>query len=294
MLQYLRKCRATFTGGFVVNPGGINLHELRIEFSISKSVSSAANTADIKIFNLTESHRNSIGNEFDEITLEAGYIPPNGGGNVGIIFKGAVRDVMHEKDQKGNIITTISCGDGDKALRKATISKSYPKGTPVKDVVEDLYKEMEKQGVDKGEWKFPDKMTDKTFKRPYAACGSCAREMDTIGRGNGFYWSSQDQVVEIIPGDEFIGGVVLLTPQTGLIGTPAITDNGVRVSALLNPEIRPNRRVQIESDTLSMNAANGVYRVSDVTYSGNNMDGEFKVDISGEAVQGGKVDEGVK
>ncbi|MCY0154234.1 hypothetical protein OEG86_20620 [Hoeflea alexandrii] len=50
----------------------------------------------------------------------------------------------------------------------------------------------------------------------------------------------------------------------------------------------------MKSQTLEMNAADGMYRVSDVTYSGDNMTGEFKVDITGEAVKGGKVDEGVK
>lgn len=293
MQQYLRKVRATFNGGLVVNPGGINLHDMKIEFSISKGLSSSANSAEISIYNLTESHRNGMGKEFDAITLEAGYIPPGDDGNVGIIFKGAVRDVEHRREGP-DIITTISCGDGDKALRRATISKSYKKGTPVKEVVEDIYKELEKEGVKRGEWKFPEDVEKKTFKRPYAACGSCAREMDTIGRGNGFYWSLQNETMEIIPGDGFIGDVVLLTPQTGMIGTPAITDNGVRVSALLNPAIRPNRRIKIISETLNMNAADGIYRVSEVTYSGNNMDGEFRVDITCESIHSGKVDEGKK
>ena len=292
MQQYLRKVRASFHGGLVVNPGGINKHDLKIEFSISKGISSSANTAEISIWNLTESHRNGIGKEFDAITLEAGYIPPGDDGNVGIIFRGAVRDVEHRRDGP-NIITTISCGDGDRALRRATISKSYPKGTPVKTVVDDLYKEMEKEGVSRGEWKFPDKMNDKTFKRPYATCGSCTRELDTIGRGNDFYWSVQNETLEIIPGNGYIGEVVLITPQTGMVGTPTITDNGVNVSALLNPSIRPNRRVKIVSETLEMNAADGVYRVSEATYSGNNMDGEFVVQMTCESIQSGKVNEGV-
>ncbi|CAN7388401.1 phage protein [Neorhizobium sp. LjRoot104] len=292
MDQYLRKVRATFNGGFIVNPGSSTLDQIRIEFSISKGISSAQNTADITIFNLEESHRNSIGKEFDNITLEAGYIPPGGDGNVGIIFKGAVRDVEHRREGP-NILTTISCGDGDRALRRATISKSFPAGTPVKDVVEEVYKQMEKEGVSRGEWKFPEDMQP-TFKRPYAVCGSCTRELDTIGRGKGFYWSSQNETIEIVPGNGFVGSVALITPETGMIGTPAITDNGVRVSALLNPEIRPNRRVQVKSQTLEMNAADGMYRVSEVNFSGNNMDGEFKVDVSGEAIQSGKVDEGKK
>lgn len=293
MKQYLRKVRASFSGGLIINPGGINKHDIRIEFSISKSISSTANSAEITLFNLTESHRNSMGKEFDAITLEAGYMPPGEAGNVGIIFKGAVRDVEHKREG-ANIKTIISCGDGDAALRRATISKSFPKGTPVKDVIDELSKQLEAEGLARGEFKYPDAMEGKTFKRPYAACGSCAREMDTIGRGNGFYWSSQNETLEIIPSDGYVGGVVLITPDTGMIGTPAITDNGVRVKCLLNPEIRPNRRVQVKSQTLEMNAADGMYRVTEATYAGNNMDGEFSVEITGESVQGGKVDEGKK
>jgi hypothetical protein len=291
MLQYLRKISAEFAGGLIINPGAVAAHEIKIEFSITKGISSKSNTAKISIWNLNESHRNSMGKEFDKITLKAGYMPPNSPGNVGIIFKGDVRDVEHRREGP-DIITTISCGDGQKALLRSNISKSFPKGTPTKDVIEEIYKQMEREGIDRGEWKFPDKMPEKT-KRPYATCGSCRRELDTIGRSNKFYWSIQNEALEIVPGDGYIGGVVLLTPETGMIDTPAITDTGVRVSALLNPEIRPNRRVQLKSQTLEMNAQDGMYRVSEVTFSGSNWDGDFKVDITAESIKGGKVDQGV-
>lgn len=295
MLQYLRKVRLTAkgaSGSITINPGGINTHEIKIAFDISKSSSSTSNSGSIRIWNLKESTRNALGKELDDITLEAGYIPPGETeGNVGIIFKGQMRDVEHRRDG-ADIITELSCGDGDKALRSATISKTYKAGTKVQDIVKDVHNEFKKKGIDRGEWKFPDKMPD--FKRPYTVCGGCKREMDTLGRGRGFYWSIQNGTMEIIPGNGFIGQVVLLTPETGLINTPTITDNGVKFKALLNPEIRPNRRVRIESQTLEMNAENGEYRVTECTYSGDNRDGEFAVSGTGESVKDGKVDEGKK
>jgi hypothetical protein len=294
MLQYVRWCRIKFNGGLVINQQHpLEAPQIRIEFDISKTISSSKNTASITIYNLAETTRHSIGKEFDSITLEAGYSPPGEAGNVGVIFKGAVRDVEHRREGP-NIKTIITCGDGDAALRRATISKSYQAGTPVKDVIEDIAKEMEAKGLSRGEFKYPEALESKTFKRPYAACGSCSREMDIISRGNGFYWSSQNETLEVIPSDGFVGMIAVISPETGMIGTPALTDNGVRVSALLNPEIRPNRRVQIKSQTLEMNAADGIYRVSTCAYSGNNIDGEFKVDITGESIQSGKVDEGIK
>lgn len=292
MRQFLRKVRlkAGGSGGSIsINPGGISLHEIKIKFSVSKGVSSTQNSAEITIWNLAEKSRNALGKELDDITLEAGYLPPEGGGNVGIIFKGQIRDVEHKRDG-ADILTTISCGDGDKAIRNAVLGKTYPKGTPVKDVVEDLYKELEAEGVTRGEWKFPDDLPD--FKRPYTVCGTCKRELDTLSRGRDFYWSLQNETMEIIPGNGYIGGIVLLSPETGLIGTPTITDNGVKFKALLNPEIRPNRRVRIESQTLEMNAENGEYRVSECTFAGDNREGDFTVSGTGESVKGGKVDEG--
>jgi len=294
MRQYLRKVRlqAGGSGGSIsINAGGTNLHDLTIGFTVDKGISSAQNSAEIEIWNLAEANRNALGKELDDITLEAGYLPPEGGGNVGIIFKGQIRDVMHRRDGP-DIVTTLSCGEGDKAVRRASIAKTYPKGTPVETVVEDIYAQFEAEGIDRGEWKFPDELPP--FKRPYTVCGGCKRELDLLGRGKGFYWSIQNGVMEIIPGDGYIGGVVILSPQTGLVDTPTITDNGVKAKALLNPEIRPNRRVQIKSETLEMNAEGGEYRVSGCTYAGDNRTGDFTVSITGEAVQGGKVDEGVK
>ncbi len=290
MRQYLRKARVTFNGGaLIVNPGGMNLHEMKIEFSVSKGLESSQNTASISIWNLAEKHRNAVGKELDDIVLEAGYLPPEGGGNVGVIFAGQMRDVEHKRDGP-DIITTLSCGDGDKPFRRATISKTFPAGTPVEDVVEEIYKQFEAEGLKRGEWKFPDELPK--LKRPYSMCGSCTREMDRLGRSHGFYWSSQNGVMEIVPGDGTIGGVVLISPQSGMVDTPTITDNGVKVSSLLNPEIRPGRRVRIESETLEMNAEGGVYRVSQCTYAGSNRDADFIVQVHGEAIKGGKVDEG--
>lgn len=292
MRQFRRKVRLSLNGGLTINPGGFNKHDLKVAFSLTKDLSSAVNSGQIEIWNLSESLRNSIGREFDRVIVEAGYLPPEGGGNVGTIGKIDVKDVEHTREG-ADIITRISCGEGHKALSKTNIRKSWPAGTPIKDAIEDIFKEYEKQGVKRGEWRFPDKMQE-TFKRPYAACGSCRKEMDSLGRGHGFYWSLQGDALEIVPGDGFIDGLVLITPESGMIGVPTITDNGVRVSCLLNPQIRPGRRVKVESQVLEMNAANGVYRVGSCTFSGDNREGDFSVAITAESIRGGKVDEGKK
>lgn len=290
MRQWLRKTRVTFPGGFVVNPSNrVEEHELRVKFNVERTISGSANKFRIELYNLSPEHRNSLGKELDMVRLEAGYIPPEGGGNLGIIAQGRIRDFQHDRDGP-DIITTVSCGDGDLAYRRATISKTIPKGSTLPEVVEELYKEMEKQGINRGEWKFPE--DPKTFKRPYSMCGSCIREMDTLGRGNNFYWSIQNETLEIIPGDGYLDGMIYISPKTGLLGSPTITDNGVKVKALLNPDARPNRLVQVDSEVLRMNSQGNIYRISTLNFDGDNREGDFAMDITGEAISGGKVDEG--
>jgi hypothetical protein len=78
MRQYLRKVRATFAGsggGLVINPGPLQVHELKIGFNIQKDISGVPNSAVIEIWNLSEGHRNAVGKELDDVTLEAGYMP---------------------------------------------------------------------------------------------------------------------------------------------------------------------------------------------------------------------------
>lgn len=292
MRQFLRKVKFEAKGSgasIKINEGGTNLHDLKIAFSITKGISSTQNAAEIKIWNLSQSSRNALGKELDDVILEAGYLPPEGGGNVSIIFKGQIRDVEHSRDG-ADIITTLSCGEGDKAFRNSMISKTYKAGTKVKDVLEDIYKEFEKEGVSKGEWKLPEDTTD--FKKPYTVCGTCKREADLLSRSKDFYWSIQNGTMEVIPGDGYIGSIVMINSQTGLVDTPTITDNGIKFKALLNPAIRPNRRVRVESQTLEMNAENGEYRVGQCNYSGDNREGDFVVSVEAESVNGKKVDEG--
>lgn len=293
MQLWLRKVRVTFSGetsgGIIVNPGGIEGHQLKVGFSISKGISGSSNTGSIELTNLAESTRNAVGKELDNVLLEVGYLPPTGGGRTGVIFKGQMRDVEHTREGT-DIVTRLSAGEGDRAFRNAVISKTYEKGTEVSEVVEGLYEQFEKEGIDRGEWVFPEDL--EPYQRPVSVYGGAAREMNTLGRSHGFYWSIQNGTMELFPGDGHLPGVVVLNEKTGLIDVPTVTDNGVRAKALLNPEIRPGRTVKIESQVLEMNGEDSLFRVSEVNYQGDNRDGNFVVQITGESIEGGKVNEG--
>jgi len=287
MQHWLRKVRVIFTGGgsLVVNPGTETDKQLTIEFEIEKSISGKANDATIRIYNLKESSRNSIGREYTDVEIEAGYIPPNGGDLTGKIFHGQIRDFTHDREG-ADIVTTVTVGDGDKAIRQSTISKTFPAGTTKEEVMEEIYAKYSEHGVERGEWLFPPM---EPFLRPYSIAGSCSRYANELGRFNGFYWSIQNQVMEIIPGDKYLPQITLINRDTGMVHYPKITDNGLYVSALINPEVRPNRLIAVISETVP--EANGEYRVGRIDYSGDNRGGDFYMHVHGETAMGGIVDE---
>lgn len=286
---YLRKVTLDLDG-VQINTTGDN--DLTISFSVERDLSGEANSGSITVLNLSESTRNALGKELDHVILRAGYQPPSGGGNVGTIFQGRIRDIRHTR--KGPDIETImECGDADQALRKGVVNKTFPKGSTVREVIEEIQSQFERQDdkVTRGEWLGLENVPP--LKRAETLCGSCRRAMNTFGRSRKFYWSFQNEKLEIFPSDEVLPGqIVEITPESGMVDTPTITDNGVIVKALMNPAIAPGHVVAVRSQTLSMNSEGGEYRVSKCTYSGDNRDGDFFVTITGERLQGGTVDEG--
>jgi len=254
--------------------------DLKIEFQVEKTVSGEPNEATLKVTNLNDSSRNTINEELAEITLEAGY---ERDGSRGVVFTGFVRDVTHERIGV-DIITTIEAGDGDKAARKSYISKTFTRGTSILDVIKFVQGEME--DVDLGEIILPEGVADLT--RPLSFMAPPQRCLNELGRTYGFYWSVQNGALEVIPGDGFLSDVVDITPTTGMIGVPSITDSGIIVQTLLNPQIRPGRKVNIQSETTSRAGQDGEYRVSSAAYFGDNRDGDFACEIEAELINGGK------
>ena len=70
-----------------------------------------------------------------------------------------------------------------------------------------------------------------------------------VCRTTGTSWSIQDGRLNLVKLDGTLpGNAVLLSPQTGLVGSPEQATKGVKAQCLLNPEIRVGGKVKIEAD----------------------------------------------
>ena len=269
--------------------------QLKINFSITRDLSSSPNTGSIKIYNLNQSTRNLVGREFTKIELYAGYEPNTTDSNVSLLFAGQVRSVKHYR-QGNEIVTDIQVSDAPEVVWRAYISRTFyhedTQSVPLLEILEGLFAVLNKNfDIQKGEWnvpEFPD------FQRPYSVFGKVATELDYLGKSHGFYWSIQNDVMEIVPSNGYIDdGGYDISAETGMLSTPIITDNGIEVNSLIRPEININRLIRVSSPLLDESMVAKEYRVGKIQYNGGNRDGAFSMNIFGETLDADMlIDEG--
>jgi len=277
--------KATFFGDQSPEAG------LRISGSCTQTIGSKPNAGNVTITNLSKARRNMLGNEYDKLTVEFGWK----GMAPWVLFSGDIRDVSHAKTSP-DIETAVEVGDGDKAIGQGKASKTFPAGTKPKDIVEYLRKQM--PGLAKGEIKGLDDLP--STKRPTTLYGYAYREMDNIGRQHGLYWSMQNGKMQTVKADEHLGGNILISAETGMIGVPTPTDKGVKVTTLIIPGLIPGRVIDVRSeftdtglaakkDKRPTDAGGGLFRIASVAYTIASRDDDCTAEIEANRIQGGKV-----
>ena len=92
--------------------------------------------------------------------------------------------------------------------------------------------------------------------------------------------------------------LLVLTPDTGLVGFPKLTEKGVELKTLMLARIKPGRLVKVDPASVQTELgkteektkkkappkpnANGIYIVDQIRYVGDNMSGEFNCYITTE------------
>lgn len=230
---------------------GVRIEGLRVAFDITKTNKKSANNAKIMIYNLNESNKSILKTKEDlSLTLEIGY----GINNIDLLFTG---DIVRSSTQRSgpDFISTIEVDDGDQALTTATLDKSYVAGTNMKTVVNDALQSMKDAGqVIIGT---VNNIKDDIAQNGFSASGLAANVIEQITKKQGLEFSVQDNETQILGEDEDTGEeAIVLTPSTGLIGSPRIgligkeaaKIDGIEFKALIQTtRFKPGRVAQIKS-----------------------------------------------
>lgn len=251
-----------------------DLSDLRVAFSIKKTLTKEPNTAEIRVWNLSAESRKAIADRHLPVILSAGYAE-----SVGVVFRGDLRFVSHERVGP-DWVTKLNCGDGEKSITGDRISRSFGPGTPASQVL--LSVKAALNGVSAGNFDQAVAGITGVFENGVALAGDAFAQAEKIARGRGFTLSVQDGALSLIPenGAE-AGTATLLTPETGLVGSPEIASPEkvgapvkVKVKSLLQASLRPGRAVDLRSAAIA-----GLFRVDAVNHQGDTHGSDWFSDV---------------
>ena len=255
-----RVCSATI--------GDVRITGLRMSFKVAKTAGREPNTMELAITNLSAQSRAALQDADVPVTVEAGYRD-----TARVLFVGNIRNITHTRTG-ADWVTRLRSGDGEKAIRDARVNVSLAPGATLADAVGTVAKAL---GAPLGNALKKAKAGD--FGGAFAAFsggvtlhGPAATQMDRLLATAGYTWSIQDGVLQLLRADEPNDETaVVLSPTSGLVGVPEFGEKqSLRARSLLQPDLRPGRRVQLESE-----AARGLYRCETVTHVGDTAGGDW-------------------
>lgn len=237
--QYLRKITLIVQNRTLA----LDLSLLRIKFSVKRSDTMTPNTADIRVYNLTAEEALRIKKEFTTVILQAGYEA-----NFGIIFKGNIKQVVIGRESAQDSFIDIIAGDGDRAYNFAIVNKTLMKGSTQQDQVNTAITSMSEKGVTQGHIS---EFGTVQLPRGKAMYGNANEYLRNTAQTTQSTWSIQDEKVTFVSKKAYLPGeATRITAQTGMIGSPQQTNEGVNVKTLLNPNIQIAGRISLETSTI--------------------------------------------
>jgi hypothetical protein len=251
---------------------------LRVVFSVEKSLKPEPNKAEIKIYNLAPASRKAV--EQDDPTstkkvipvqIDAGYA----GTGVSTIFLGNLREAF-STSEGSDVVTTISSGDGNKAVQHSQTLASFPKGTPILAAVQRLANDLGVGIGNLGELFYKFRSGTAVFSNGATLTGSSAWELTTLLSSLGKEWSIQDGKLQILDrGKTLAKKAFLLNANTGLVETPSINNKGeLKAKTLMLPDVVPGRLLVLDSKHIR-----GNFRIEKTKHSGDTHDKDWNVEI---------------
>lgn len=263
-----------FGRSWLVTIGDVDVSDLAVEFSAKKTLKPEPNTCDLKIYNLSKATRERLTSpRAVTVRIEAGY-----GSTLSQIYLGEVRALAPGTISGPEIVTELSSGDGEKAMKTARLAVPIGAGMSTADALRAVASTL---GVGLGN--IGDAIAALNargvaiFKRGTVITGATARALTDLCRSAGLEWSVQDGALQFLDlGAPLAVRPYVISADSGMIGAPKLDADGkVSVETLMLPGLRPGMQVQIES--LSVR---GLFRICQAEYKGATWGDEWGISLT--------------
>lgn len=254
-------------------PNATRVTDLRVVFNIERNLRSEPDTAEIQVYNLTESTRSECERADLFVRLDAGY-----DGELQQLFSGDLRYGISRRD--GELWeTTLQLGDGERAHRFARVNRSYRGGVDTMTALREVARAMDLEVTVSA-------ATAAELRAQYAGglalFGPARNEIDRLLARHGMTWSIQGgRLVVLRPREVREDQAPVISQDSGMIGSPEYgppPDKGkpptLHVRTLLHPGIFPGGRVKVISRSIR-----GIFRVARVLHHGDTHGDEWVSEV---------------
>ncbi len=269
-----------------------NITNLKIDFRIQKFPGPVDNRGTIRVYNLRSTLRKLLSKRridfaappFTTIFLKAGHVR---GGGAKTILRGVV--IKGESSRIGaDWITEIEVMTSQQQVAAAFCNpESTFLSTPPKVIVDNLFGQLNYgtplYSVDVLQIFVNAQPVNFAFTgRVDRAIARILRRYDltyTLDDTGPFVVETKGAINPEIP----LRAIPLVSPETGLVGTPKITDRGVELRTILNGELRIFHRFNLRSDTTdeSLDLQDRQFTVIKLEHVGTNRGEDFFTNVEG-------------
>lgn len=223
------------------NNNGIDLSELRCKFSVKKTDNMTPNIAEIRVYNVSSDVAIQVQRQFKRVILQGGYES-----NFGVIFQGNIRQVIIGRESATDTFVDIIAGDGLMAYNYAIVNTTIAAGATQEDQVKASLQSMTSRGITQGH---VGDIGTSSLPRGKVMFGQTKNYLRNISQSTDTSWSIQNEQLQFVSNTSYLPGErILINSQTGMIGSPQQTVNGINVKVLMNPKIKVSTRVQLTND----------------------------------------------
>jgi hypothetical protein len=278
--QYLRKA-SLFLGQGLKGNSVLDLSEMQLQFRVNAADTQTPNTAFIRVLNLSADTAKLVKNEFSTVLLQAGYQA----GNFGVIFDGSIIEVRKGRINPTDTFVDIFASDGDVLYNFGLVNFSLSRGTQRKEVIDKVVAgfndaRLTLAGPSSGDTvSYAPKgvILGATLPRGKAQFGMARDTMRDLARTAGTTWTLEGSHLVETPLTAYRpGDAVDINSNTGMLGIPEQTENGIIVRMLLNPLLQIGGRVHINNSDIIPGAVDLQYKALN-NFASISADGFYKI-----------------
>jgi len=236
----------------------ITINGARISFDFTKGNTASPNRGIVKVWGLA---KNTINNFItgDTLSLNVGYE------EAFEALSGEISAIKVKKDGESKIVE-FELIDGLE-IEGTTANRSFGAGTSLIGAVKSMFGDVKIRslsdfigivlGTDVG---------DDTLNSDLVVSGPIVDPINNIVEDLGLRWFNDGGIVKIIKKDgSTLEEVIEVSGNTGLIGSPERTEQGIAFKTLLNTRLTPGRKVDLKSDDID-----GLLVIQSVRLEGDN------------------------